>query len=291
MKKETIYISAHLKVTEFGKPVVAQIKEKLEPKDYTIIEIEKHNNNDWCRDFMPVHGNGNFVKFKYEPIYLTEAIKWKKTIPDVIQILRDLGIEGYSKSDLKLDGGAIEVFGNQAIVSDRVLRENSDKYSIQEIIKELKAKLALERLIVVPEYPDDFTGHVDGIVRFIDNNTVLINDESPDNEDENNRYKRKMHTNWYYSFQSVFGNLGIKSQVIPYTFYKDEKGKDCLGLYINFLKLDELIVMPEYQMPEDDKAAEILQRLYKRPVIRIDSRELAKQGGVINCVTWEGKRN
>jgi agmatine deiminase len=290
MSKEIIYISAHLGNTIFGKPVVAQLKKELEPRGYTIIEIEKHNNNDWSRDFLPVKAsNGKLVKFIYAPIYLTEAIKWKKTIPDVKQILSDLEIEDYSDSDLKLDGGAIEVFGDQAIVSDRVLRENIDKFSIDETLAKIKEKLALKRLIVVPEYPDDFTGHVDGIARFIDVNTVLVNAESPDNEYELNRYKKKMHTNWYYSFHSVFKNMGIKTETIPYTFYKDEKGKDCLGLYTNFLKLDELIVMPEYKMPEDDKASEILQRLYERPVIRIDSRELAKKGGMINCVTWEKK--
>ena len=288
MTKETIYISANLVNTLFGKPVVTKLRDQLEPLGYKVLEIEKHHNNDWCRDFMPVKAaNGKLVKFTYEPIYLTEAIKWKKTIPNVTQILKHLGIEDYSESDLKLDGGAIDVFGSQAIVSDRVLRENIEKYSIQEILTKIKDELALERLIVVPEYPDDFTGHVDGIARFIDENTVLINAELPDDEYELNRYKRKMHMNWYYSFNSVFENMGMKTEPIPYTFYKDEKGKDCLGLYINFLKLDELIVMPEYQMPEDNQAAKILERLYKRPVIRIDSRELAKNGGIINCVTWE----
>jgi len=290
MKKETIYISEHLWTTTFGKPVVTQLKDKLEPTGYKIIEIKKHNNNDWSRDFMPVKdGNGKLVKFMYEPIYLTESEKWKKTIPDVNQILLDIGIADYSESELKLDGGAIEVLGDQAIVSDRVLRENIHKFTISETVSIIKKALALKKLIFIPEYPDDFTGHVDGIVRFIDKNTVLVNAESTEYADEKNHYKRKMHKNWYYAFHSVLASAGLKCETIPFAFYKDNAGKEQFGLYINFLKLAELIVMPEYKMPEDNKAAEILEKLYKRPVIRIDSRELAKNNGIINCITWEKK--
>lgn len=290
MTKETIYISANLKNTKFGKPVVAELRKKLEPKGYAIIEIENHNNNDWCRDFMPVKAPGNkLVKFRYEPIYLTETEKWKKTIPHVWKVLEELKIKGYQESDLILDGGAIEVFGSQAIVSDRVLRENKNP-NIREVLSRLKNVLSLDRLIVVPEYPDDFTGHVDGIVRFIDENTVLVNDEKPNLNiaEEPNFYKRKMHNNWYYSFLTAIENHGLKTEKIPMALYDDAK-KDNLGLYINFLKLDEYIVMPAYLTEDDDKAAAILEKLYKRPVIRINSRELTKNGGMINCILWEKK--
>lgn len=54
--KETIYLSAHLKATDYGKPVYEQLKEILESKGYKVIDIEKHNKNEWCRDYMPVKG-------------------------------------------------------------------------------------------------------------------------------------------------------------------------------------------------------------------------------------------
>ena len=67
----------------------------------------------------------------------------------------------------------------------------------------------------------------------------------------------------------------------------DNENKTQLGLYINFLKLKDVIVMPAYETAEDDQAALILEKAYRRPVILINSKELAKRGGIINCVTWD----
>jgi agmatine deiminase len=216
------------------------------------------------------------------------VIKWNKTIPDVAQILNRLQIEVESVSYIKLDGGAIEILGDQAIVSDRVLRENSDR-SISSLLSEIKDKLSLKKLVVVPQYPDDYTGHVDGIVRFIDENTVLINNEKHvlDNTEEPNWYKRKMHNNWFYSFAMALEDHGLKTVTLPMADYIDKEKQAQVGLYINFLKLQDVIVMPSYEIGEDDQAALILEMAYKRPVIRINSKELAKRGGIINCVTWE----
>jgi agmatine deiminase len=80
---------------------------------------------------------------------------------------------------------------------------------------------------------------------------------------------------------------GLKTVTVPMTDYIDNENKTHLGLYINFLKLKDVIVMPAYETAEDDQAALILEKAYGRPVILIDSKELAKRGGIINCVTWE----
>lgn len=286
---ETIYIAACLKNEPFGLQLIEELRSKLGAfyGNDPLKEIENTKTNIWCRDFMPVkESNDKLVKFKYEPIYLTEIIKGKKTIPDVHQILKALGIEDYTESDLKLDGGAIEILGNQAIVSDRVLRDNKER-SISSVLSEIKNLLSLKKLIVVPQYPDDYTGHVDGMVRFIDEKTVLLNNEVADDLNITNLYKRKMHNNWYYSFAMALEEHGLKTVTVPMTDYIDNENKTHLGLYINFLKLNDVIVMPSYETAEDDQAALILEKAYKLPVISINSRELAKIGGIINCVTWE----
>ncbi len=96
-----------------------------------------------------------------------------------------------------------------------------------------------------------------------------------------------MHNNWYYSFSMALEDHGLKTVPIPMADYYDKDGKLQLGLYINFLKLRDVIIMPSFDTEEDDQAAQILQSKYCRPVIRINSRELAKKGGIINCVTWD----
>ena len=79
--------------------------------------------------------------------------------------------KGYNQeiipSKIILDGGAIEVLGDLGIGSDRVLRDNSS-LEHREVLEKIKKVLKLKRLIVVPEYPYEYTGHVNGIARFID---------------------------------------------------------------------------------------------------------------------------
>jgi len=252
-----------------------------------IIEIKCHNNNIWCRDYMPIkRTDGQLVQFRYSPGYMTASEKWKKCLPVARDIHKELKIRAIP-SNIIMDGGAIEVLGDQAIVSDRVLRDNSskDKY---EVLAEIKDKLKLNRLIVVPEYPYDFTGHVDGIVRFIDSDTVLINDDPlPEKKSKpKNYYKGKLLEQWHYSFLMVFENVRLKVKKIPMTQYKDDREKEHLGLYINFLKLDDLIIMPSFERKEDDLAAEKLEDYFKKKVIKVNSKKLASEGGLINCVTW-----
>jgi agmatine/peptidylarginine deiminase len=84
----------------------------------------------------------------------------------------------------------------------------------------------------------------------------------------------------------AFENAGLKTEVLPCTAYGTDKSKNKNGLYINFLKLDNLIVMPSFNQDEDKKAARKLQDLYFRKVIQINAEMLAEEGGLINCVTW-----
>ena len=68
--------------------------------------------------------------------------------------------------------------------------------------------------------------------------------------------------------------------------YKYDTGKEYLGLYINFLKLDDLIIMPSFERKEADLAAEKLEDYFNKKIIKVNSKKLAPEGGLINCVTW-----
>ena len=59
---------------------------------------------------------------------------------------------------------------------------------------------------------------------------------------------------------------------------------------MNFLKLDSCIIMPTFDDPENDKEAErVLQELYGKRIITVEATELAKKGGLMNCITWNIK--
>lgn len=272
MMKKSVYVS-HLLKDKFPS-VIKNIGKILEKYNYNLKEI-RDTNDIWCRDYMPVRAyGGELVRFTYKPSYLQSSEANIKSITNIDEIL-SWGKWTYRKTDIILDGGAIEIYQDKGIISDRVFSENPG-VAPEQLIMDIKRLLELNTLTIVPAHPDDPFGHVDGLVRFIDRDTVLIND-----------FTREYRKNWVLKFQASLINAGYVTESLPYRAH-DNKGDDAEGIYANFLKLPNLIIVPSYTFSKEDKhAAELLARLYPgRAVESVYATDLAKKGGIINCVTW-----
>ena len=128
---------------------------------------------------MPVQTpSGKLIQFKYDPSYL-QVSEYPETRSDVryVDEVNDLHP---IFSDINLDGGNVVMLGNKAIITDRVFSENPD-WDKEKLVSELSRLLECE-IIIIPAYkPDyDFTGHVDGMIRFVDSDTVLVNNLDQD---------------------------------------------------------------------------------------------------------------
>jgi agmatine deiminase len=288
---QIVYISAHLpeakeKQKYYGKSVYNDLRQILGDR---LVEINHNSNNVWCRDYMPVKSaTGSYVHFKYKPSYMVGIEKYADKFPDREELQNEFQLPYYTTSEIILDGGAIEIFGKKGIVSDRVFRDNKNKGE-SEIYDELKKLLDLEQLIVIPQYPYDFTGHVDGLVRFIDENRVVVNDlkkEFEEAQNDKNSYRKQLIENWIYTYKSALINAGLQMVELPTSIPEGGSPNSGEGIYSNFLLLEDLIIMPGYDKPEDKMAADRLTDLYGKKVTTVYAAELAKQGGMINCVTW-----
>jgi agmatine/peptidylarginine deiminase len=63
-----------------------------------------------------------------------------------------------------------------------------------------------------------------------------------------------------------------------------------VGLYINYLRVGDVVVMPGYDRPEDQVAVEKVQRaLPNAAVLQVPCWCLAERGGVLNCIAWSIK--
>jgi len=290
---ETIYISGYLKKTVRGKGIVKE----LNGLGKTIMQIPDslHSGNEWCRDYMPVKAtDDSFVLFKYCPAYLIGRSSYEKTIPDQLAICNHFSIPVVENKvqDIIMDGGAIEIYGKKAMISDRVFHENNCTWQkgTPTIYNRIKLLLRLDELIVVPSDPWDFTGHVDGLVRFINDSEVLINDYSGMDQQIRNESKfvqEKYHL-WKYNFEQTLSNAGLKAISLTCTVHQNKSDKAATGVYMNFLKLDDKIIMPEFKDQDENnkKAARILKSAYEREVIPVETTLLSEEGGIINCVTW-----
>ncbi len=235
-----------------------------------------HTKDIWCRDYMPVPvGRGRFLQFRYLPSYL-KAKKWRPTITDAAKTCEAIGIIP-KVWEIVVDGGNVIRLGSTAIMTERVYRENSD-YPEEVLADLLKELLRVKDLIMIPEEPGDPYGHADGCIRFIDNDTVLINEP------------HQSHPSFILALRKTLKAHRLGYVEMPCFIDYDPKYKDsAVGNYVNYLQVKDLIIAPAYaDYPEQNKRAlEVLKRVFnQKKIVQIESTCVAKEGGVLNCISW-----
>ncbi|MEJ8803425.1 agmatine deiminase family protein [Pontibacter sp. H249] len=225
----------------------------------------------WCRDYMPIQvARDHFVQFVYNPDYL-QSNKWLKTISDTDKICQAIGISP-SKSNILVDGGNVVRAKGKVIMCDKVFRENPH-IPEKQLIRKLHEQLEVDQVIFIPT--TDAIGHSDGMVRFLDDKTVLINDYS------------KEKSQFQLAFRMALHNSGLNWIEIPYNPYQNQKYIQANGIYINYLQMKDVVIIPMFGFEEDKAVVKQFEKLFpKSRIATIDSNSIADEGGVLNCITW-----
>jgi agmatine deiminase len=177
-------------------------------------------------------------------------------------------------SDINLDGGNVLICDGRAILSNRIFSENSN-WDKEKLVNELSKLLECE-IIIIPAENDDMTGHADGMVRFVNRNTILGNKLADE-------YKY-----WREGMEKVIEQYGLKYIDVPFFLPKDPKHPhSAIGIYVNYLEVNNLIVLPVFGRDEDKQAVDVLRQTFPDRVIEtIDYNDVAQEGGLLNCTTW-----
>ena len=228
----------------------------------------------WAVDYMPIQiDKDSFVQFIYNPDYLRDTIKWSKTISDVDIICKQINLLP-KKSNIVLDGGNVTRTTDKVIMCDKIFTENQN-IKEKNLIRELQELFQVDKLIFIPTHPIDFTGHADGMVRFYDSNTVLINDYSRETMEFQLKFRLALH------------NAGLNYIEIPYNPYDNKKDEHANGEYINFLQMQQAIIIPTFGIKEDDVVIKQFEQLFTgQRIATVDGNDLAFDGGILNCITW-----
>lgn len=236
-----------------------------------------HTKDVWAVDYMPIQiSKEKFVQFVYNPSYLYSKGE-KETISDVNLICEAIFLDRI-KSQIVLDGGNVTRSENKVIMCDRIFTENK-KIPERDLIKQLENIFEVDSLIFIPTHPVDFTGHSDGIVRFLDENTVLIN-EYPTN-------KKKEKTDFARRLRLSLHNAKLDYIEIPYNPYDNDNDYQAVGEYINYLQMKDIIILPIFGIQEDEIAIKKFEEIFRGYTLEtIKSNDLANDGGILNCITW-----
>jgi agmatine deiminase len=227
----------------------------------------------WARDYMPVQVSDDlFIEYRYDPDYLQG--NWKgsreiKTYPDIVCSSIKLKTE---KSDLILDGGNLVKSPDCIILTDKIVRENRFSYSKEELLRKLFETFQVDKVVMIPWDTKEKFGHADGMIRFVDNQTVLVN-------------HYYMHDN---ILLSRLQKAGLRYEFLEFKVKQMDKRN---WAYINFLQTKDLILLPKFGVGEDEQAFEQIEYFYpdyarNKRIAQLDMTEIVKFGGALNCITW-----
>ncbi|RLD56587.1 MAG: hypothetical protein DRJ01_15035 [Bacteroidetes bacterium] len=273
---DKIYFSEYLKDNKYTKDL-GEIQNVLDlfNVDYDFLPKTK---DIWARDYMPIQISQNdFVEYQYKPDYLQNKrdIKYQ-TNPT--EVCKALNIQT-RRTNLIIDGGNVIKSVNCVIVTDKALIENKELYPTEELfVSELKKVFKVKNVIIIPWDKQENFGHADGMIRFINDKTVLMNGYLEEDK----------------SMQIMFDRLRVNNIEWKFLQYhvKEENKKN--WAYINFLQLKDLILVPKLGIEEDEQALEQIRDYFSEfyqpdKILPVSVKTIIKGGGALNCISWNIK--
>ena len=194
------------------------------------------------------------------------------------------------KPGIVLEGGSIDVNGRGTVLTTRACLLNPNRnpsLSPEEIEDVLKEYLGVVKVIWLCDgiAGDDTDGHVDDIARFVGPSTVVCAYEE-DPTDENYPALIENYEILKRATDQDGNPLTVIRLPMPYPV-SDEDGRYPAS-YTNFYIGNEVVIVPVFDDPHDDRALEIISDLFPdRRVIGINARAMVEGYGTFHCATQQ----
>lgn len=229
----------------------------------------------WIRDFSPMMFDAQ-VAFSYRPEYLPE--KDARAVQQSLEtFVQSLGVPFKKRSGLVMDGGNVVDNGKDlAVVTERIFADNPDMAE-DHVVAALEKSLGA-RVAVIPEEAGDVTGHADGMVSFIGENTLLVN-----------KYPEPFRSRVLSALQSDLP--GVEIIETPWA-PRDGMWKDFVsacGLNLNAIVTDNYIYVPVFGAPNDEAVLKIIKAHTHRKIVPVQASGVCFMGGSVRCLTWQLK--
>ncbi|MCP4140169.1 MAG: agmatine deiminase family protein [Chloroflexi bacterium] len=230
----------------------------------------------WMRDFTTVNPLEP-VQFAYTWASMTkrESKEVQKSFTDFAE---QYGVQRYA-TELLIDGGNIvDNYAGRVITTTRFMEDNDLSY--EEAVEELADLLgATEVAILEPD--EEVLAHSDGMVSWIDEDVLLVNDYSSDPEFRDLVMDELL---------AAFPTTTIIE--VPVAYKTNPPGEwegfeSACGVNLNATVTFENIYVPVFNMPHDQGAVEIIQENTTKNVITINAEAVCPMGGSVRCLTWQ----
>ncbi|MEX0624008.1 MAG: agmatine deiminase [Saccharospirillum sp.] len=278
--------------------------------------VELSCNDAWVRDTGPtfiINGEGGLRANDWEFNAwggLTGGLyqPWNRDDQVAQKICNMERIERYRTEGFVLEGGAIHVDGEGTLMTTEecLLNNNRNPHLTRaEIEQRLRDHLSIDTILWVPDgiYNDETNGHIDNMACFVKPGHVVL---AWTDDDSDPQYHRSRQAYDYLSaHRDAKGrSLSITRMPLPKPLMQTESevdgidwaqkawprraGERMAASYVNFLMVNGGIILPSFDDPKDEIAANILSDLCKdREVVQVPGREILLGGGNIHCITQQ----
>lgn len=264
--------------------------------DMDKVDFYIHKTEDvWARDNGPFFvkddkGQLKILDFDFNGWGEKARYSNDRKLPE--RISQDIDVEFINVHELVLEPGALEFDGKGTMMSTRSAVMNVNRnpgLTEAEIEKIFRDYLGIKQFIWLDAVSGmDITDfHIDGFMKFHENNTIVTMDESDLLE-----FGVPEH-----DIKTLFDAKDVNGESYEFVYLPQtannvvlDSGRDIgyKGSYVNYYIANAVVLVPFYNDPNDEVAAKILQDLYSdRKVVGIDVRDLYVNGGMIHCVTQQ----
>jgi len=207
----------------------------------------------WMRDYGPTtvfSGPEERPVFIWNPYCIADQAYYKFDADAAACLAMTFDVP-LCRLPLIVEGGNLITDGRGTIImSESVLNMNPD-IDLRGVEKIMKDYFGCERLVMLPRLKGEITGHIDMVVKFINEDTLMVASAAEE-------YK------WHDVFENAAGALGTTRSVtgeryriirapIPGTSNSSRN----FWSYVNSLTLNGKVIVPVFNVPEDDRALEI----------------------------------
>ena len=269
-----------------NKENINEIQNKTDYKNIDIVECKL--DDSWMRDIAPIFYNEDqklkSISFEFNgygkyPDYLNDN-KISKFISNYLNIPTKI-------SDLVIEGGAITYDDKKNLFSTKNVifnKNRKQKHNSEYIIKELKLLFDLNYIFLFENglMEDDTDGHVDNLLCPIGKNQYLI--ATTHKLDPNYEILEKNKSDLIKFFKDT--NQTFDLIEVPLPTRKKINNKNIISSYINFYFSKNKIILPKFNVKEDNEVKLTFEKLFpNREIMMLETENINYGGGNIHCIT------
>lgn len=279
---------------------LASIRARLEamgaPMEYIYL-YPCVSNDTWTRDHGPLSvetADGfKLLDFKFNG--------WGNKFPHELddQVTRQLFAQHafphatLEEQDWVLEGGSVETDGQGTLLttSSCLLNKNRNPdLHKADIEARLKVAFGVRKINWLDHgylAGDDTDSHIDTLARLCPNNTIVYT-ACDDTQDEHYVSLRKMEE----QLKTFTDADGKAYRLLPLPWAGEVLGRDSgsrlPATYANFLVVNEVVLVPIYDLPMDEEALEVISQAFPGfEIMGIPCLSLIEQGGSLHCITMQ----